>query len=309
MSQAAFTLPAFAKINWALHVLGRRADNYHELRTIFQTITLQDTLSFSLRSDQSLHLACDAPDIPVDERNLIYRAAIALQKRYHIKKGASIDLRKRVPAAGGLGGGSSDAAIALLGLAHLWQIKTSVPELENIGAELGADIPFFFTGGTALGAGLGTEISPLRDEIEARLLIVTPNVKVSTAEAYKSLNAPALTKIEGDIMLSISRAHAQFPNSLPDVMHNDFERVIFRLEPEIERARNALLRAGARHALLAGSGSSIFGIFDNVEAQERAARALDEESNWRIFSCATLGRADYFKALGRCAALLERALT
>ena len=298
-------LPSFAKINWKLSVLGRRADGFHELRTIFQTITLHDLLTFSARTDERLQLTCDAQEIPTDGRNLICRAAIALKEQYGSRAGVSIHLEKRIPTEGGLGGGSSNAAVALLGLASLWNLKISKHELCAMGALLGADVPFFFTGGTALGTGLGTHITPLPEVSAEHLLIVTPDAKMATAEAYGELNAPALTKVDSDTILSISRADEHFADSFPDALHNDFERVVFRLKPEIERAKNALVLSGARRALMTGSGSSIFGIFENQEAQERAARALRAETAWRVFSCSTLSRAQYVQALGSCAALIE----
>ena len=305
MSEAAFTLPSFAKINWRLRVRGRRADGFHELRTIFQTVTLHDELQFVARDDTRLHLTCNSSDIPVDESNLILRAADVLRHRYGIQQGASIHLEKVIPVKGGLGGGSSNAAVALLGLASLWEIETGKQELENIGASLGADVPFFLTGGTALGTGLGTQISPLNDVVAEHLLIVQPEAKVSTIEAYKALNSPALTKVESDIILSISRADEQFTDSYPNALHNDFEPVVLQLKPEIGRLRDALLDAGARSALLAGSGSSVFGVFDNGEARERALCTLkNKNERWRIFPCATLSRANYLSALGACAAPL-----
>jgi 4-diphosphocytidyl-2-C-methyl-D-erythritol kinase len=305
VSDTAFTLPSFAKINWVLRVLGRRPDGFHELRTIFQTITLHDKLSFSARNDNKLELTCDSPDIPLDESNLILRAAIALRTQYGIQKGASIHLEKVIPVEGGLGGGSSNAAIALLGLSYLWGIKTNKRELTLTGASLGADVPFFLTGGTALGTGLGADVKPI-DEVWARhLLIVKPESKVSTADAYKALNAPALTKADSDTILSISCADAQFTDFHPDALHNDFEPVVFHLKPEIERAKITLLRAGARLALLAGSGSSVFGVFENEEAQVGAIDALREERGWRVFRCATLSRAEYLAALGESAEPLD----
>jgi len=300
----ALFLPSFAKINWMLHVLGRRPDDYHELQTVFQTVTLHDRLRFTVRNDSRVEIVCEAPGIPVDESNLIYRAAVALQKRYGIERGVTVELEKLIPAGGGLGGGSSNAAVTLMALAHLWRIETTASELAEMGAALGADVPFFFTGGTALGEGLGIKVSPLADVSDLPLLIVTPNVKVLTAEAYKLLNAPALTKANGDIILSSSRADAQIPDSVPYRLYNDFERVVLRLEPEIERAKKALMAAGARESLLAGSGASVFGLFDNHESQERAARTLSAEKGWRVFSCATLNRAAYRKALGPCARFL-----
>lgn len=308
MFDAELTLPSFAKINWSLRVRGRRADDLHELHTVFQTITLQDCIEFSRREDGRLVLSCNVEGIPLDESNLVHRAAMALGERYQLQRGASIHLEKRIPAEGGLGGGSSNAAVALLALAHLWGIKTSRAELVEIGARLGADVPFFLTGGTALGLGLGTEVTPLAEVSAEHLLILTPGVGVSTALAYKQLKAPALTKDDGDIMLSISCAGAPFSDSFPYGLHNDFERVVLRSSSEISRAKNALLNSGARGALLSGSGSSVFGIFDNGEELERARAALSAETNWRVFPCATLGRAEYYRALGPCAALLESAL-
>lgn len=305
MSQSSFTLPAYAKINWTLHVLGRRVDGLHELHTIFQTITLHDRLTFSARDDDRLSLSSDEPTIPVDERNLVWRAAQALRDRHRIRKGASVHLEKRIPAEGGLGGGSSDAAIALLALAHLWQVETSREELAGIGAGLGADVPFFFTGGTALGTGLGTEVKPLPDIHAAHLLIITPRAKVSTAEAYKALKRPALTKDSSAIILSISRAEAHLKDSLHEALHNDFEQVIFDLYPEIARARRCLIEHGARGALLAGSGASVFGIFENKEELGLAQTVFEKEAGWRVFASSALGREAYLEALGPAATLLH----
>ena len=231
---------------------------------------------------------------------------MALRERYRGKKGASIKLEKRIPSGGGLGGGSSNAAVTLLALANLWEIETTQSELEEIGATLGADVPFFMTGGTALGVGLGTEVTPLNEVEAEHLLVISPDVKVSTVEAYKALNAPSLTKVGGDIIISISRASAEFTDSFPRALRNDFEPPIFRLEPEIERARNALMNAGAIAAQMSGSGSSVFGIFDNREAQQRALEILQTQPRWRVFSCASLARTQYLAALGDCAAPLRR---
>ena len=305
MSLTSFALPAHAKINWRLHVPGRRASGFHELRTVFQTITLHDRLTFTLREDDRLDLSTNEPEIPVDERNLVWRAALALKEKYRIRRGASVQLEKRIPSPGGLGGGSSDAAVALLGLAHLWEVETNKEELTELGALLGADVPFFFTGGTALGTGLGTEINPLPDVTAEHILVVTPRAKVSTAEAYKALRRPALTKESADIILSISRAEAKLFDSLHEALHNDFEPVIYELYPEIARARASLIEQGAEGALLAGSGASVFGIFDKREALVRAQGVLEREPGWRVFASAALGRKGYLESLGSCAALLH----
>ncbi|HEX8178239.1 MAG TPA: 4-(cytidine 5'-diphospho)-2-C-methyl-D-erythritol kinase [Pyrinomonadaceae bacterium] len=301
---ASFTLPAYAKINLGLRVLGRRPDGYHELRTVFQTITLHDDLTFTARPDTRIELACAAPDIPTDDTNLVQRAAAALRERYNLRSGARIELTKRIPAGGGLGGGSSDAAVALVGLAHLWQIKTNAQELHEIGARLGADVPFFFNGGTALGTGRGTEISALADHPKMHLIVVTPGVKISTAEAYKALSAPALTKADSPANLPISRTQADAARALSVELTNDFAPVVFRLQPEIARAHAALLKVGARAAALSGSGASVFGIFDSERTRGSAHTALQTEAGWQVFACTTLARTAYRQALGACAALL-----
>lgn len=306
MSEAIIKLPAFAKINLGLHVLGRRADGYHEIRTVFQTISLHDGLTFETTPDGRLELACADPSIPTDETNLVLRAAVALRERYGAGRGARVTLEKRVPAGGGLGGGSSDAAATLIALSHLWNLKADVNELSDLGARLGADVPFFLAGGTALGTGTGTDIEPLEDAPKTHLVVATPDVHVSTAEAYKALGVPALTKDDALANLSVSRTEADFPDSLCDVMSNDFEAVVVRLHPEIGRARDALLGAGAVRALLSGSGSSVYGVFESELEAGRAAAALGgAEAVWRVSACATLTRAEYVAALGACGAILR----
>lgn len=301
-----FALPSFAKINLSLRVLGRRAsDGYHELRTVFQTISLHDELTFAPRADGRVELLCDAPQVPADETNLVCRAAAALRERFDIKRGARVELRKRIPAGGGLGGGSSNAAVALVGLAHLWGVDADARLLEETGARLGADVPFFFTGGTALGTGLGTEIHPLPDAPVAPLLVVNPGTHVSTAEAYKLLSAPALTKEGGTAKLLISRGEAEIPDSLCGGLANDFERVILGRHPEIARARAALLKAGASCALLCGSGASVFGLFDNAEERDRAGAALGGNAGWQVFACDTLARRRYVEAFAACGKFLR----
>jgi 4-diphosphocytidyl-2-C-methyl-D-erythritol kinase len=297
VSTPAFKLPSFAKINCSLRVVGRRADGYHEVRTVLQTISLHDDLHFALRDNEEIQLSCDDWRIPTDEHNLIIRAAHALQKRSHNRNGATIHLEKRIPAKGGLGGASSNAAVALLGLAHLWRLDISAAELTGIGATLGADVPFFFVGGRALATGIGTELNALPDNPKEHLLVVTPNATVSTAEAYKSLRAPALTTSVVASILTSSCSANEFRDTDQSELHNDFERVIFEIEPEIKRAKDALLRSGASGALLTGSGSSVFGIFDNQQAQESALREIQAEAGWRIFPVVTVSRYEYLQAL------------
>ncbi|MEK7856842.1 MAG: 4-(cytidine 5'-diphospho)-2-C-methyl-D-erythritol kinase, partial [Acidobacteriota bacterium] len=185
-----FTLPSFAKINLCLRVLGKRADGFHELFTVFQTVSLHDDISFT-ESDH-ISLTCANKYIPTDEKNLIIKAAQLLSSRSG-GKGAAMHLRKRIPAPGGLGGGSSNAAVTLIGLKRLWNLDISVGDMHSMAAELGSDVPFFLYGGTAIGTGRGTEIQPIRDVQEPHMVIVTPNKRVSTAKAFARINAENLT--------------------------------------------------------------------------------------------------------------------
>jgi 4-diphosphocytidyl-2-C-methyl-D-erythritol kinase len=301
VNSTSFSLPSFAKINLSLRVFGKRPDGYHELRTVLQTISLHDDLHFELSGDGAITLTCNDPEIPTDERNLVVRAAYSLKDRYGLGDGARISLHKRIPAKGGLGGGSSNAAISLLALAELWEVEASKAELHEIAESLGADVPFFLWGGTALGEGTGTTLSALPDATAKHLIVVTPSVNVSTADAYAALNSAALTRPGVDPILSRSPTEANFQDSTPGLLQhdlkNDFESVIFDIEPEIKRTKAALLQAGAVKALLAGSGSSVFGIFSSPETQQIAINKIQLEPGWRTFACVTLSRNEYIRAL------------
>jgi 4-diphosphocytidyl-2-C-methyl-D-erythritol kinase len=302
MKEKSFTLPSFAKINWFLKVLGRREDGFHELCTSFQTVSLFDELTFE-EYDEIL-LTCNEPQIPLDETNLILGAAQILRNELAIKKGAKIHLEKRIPAPGGLGGGSSNAATALLGLAVLWNLKPKFEKLKEFGAKLGSDVPFFFYGGTALGTGRGTEIVSIDDLTEKYLLIVTPSVKVSTREAFSRLNAPYLTKETSKSILKICQIEAHNFNLKLSQLKNDFEKSVFEFQPEISRVKTKLLQLGAVQAALSGSGASVFAIFDKEETRQATLKALEEETNWRKFAVATISRNQFREAFKRCHGLL-----
>jgi len=306
VSQTTLTLPAFAKINLRLRVLGKRLDGYHELDTVFQTISLHDTISLTVTDSPQIVLSCDDRSLPTDAGNLVYRAAQALQSRWGPDKGVRIHLGKRIPLRAGLGGGSSDAAATLVALAYLWRKDAKVEELLEIAGRLGSDVNFFFTGGSARGTGIGKEIAPLPDITQRFLLVLKPNASVSTSDAYKALHAPSLTTAEAKTILS-SSAWSGISNGFDsETLRNDFEPVVFEVEPEINRAKVALMKAGAEEALLAGSGAAVFGIFDGGDAQERAIQAIELESGWRVFPCRTVGRSHYRSAMGPCGAILER---
>jgi 4-diphosphocytidyl-2-C-methyl-D-erythritol kinase len=290
-------LPSFAKINWFLRVLGKRPDGYHDVVTVLQTISLFDELTF--RSDGKegpLTLTSDDPTVPTDKENLIIRAATALRDYYQVAYGAEIALHKRIPTKAGLGGASSNCAVAMLGLNAIWGRNSAIGESMDP-SFLGADVPFFLKGGTCLATAIGTTLKELPDSPKQHLIVVTPNAGVSTATAYASLNARSLTTSESASILSSSLAELDSAGSGQWPLCNDFESVIFEIEPEIERVKMALLEAGARGALLAGSGSSVFGVFDDEVSRDRALDNLKCETGWKVFSCHTLSRAEYFRAM------------
>jgi 4-diphosphocytidyl-2-C-methyl-D-erythritol kinase len=289
------SLPSFAKINWTLRLLGKRDDGFHELFTVFQTVSLHDTLRFDESDD--LSLTCDDPAMPTDDRNLVVKAAKTLRREHGISAGARIHLEKRIPSPGGLGGGSSNAATALFGLRKLWNIDVSDESLFRIANDLGSDVPFFLCGGTALGTGRGDVIEPADDVSASEVLIVTPDVNLSTAEVFNTLNAPALTSQEREHILTVCRNEARSFDPLHSVLKNDLEDRVFAAYPEVRRVKETLLKLGAVKAAMSGSGGSVFAVFDNKETRQAAQKALDEESTWRKFAVSTISRAQDREAL------------
>ena len=285
------TLPSFAKVNLHLRVLGKRGDGFHDIFTVFQTVSLNDTLTFDDAGKISLER--DDPNVPADDSNLIVRAALRLREKFGITRGARIRLEKRIPMGGGLGGGSSNAAAALIGLSRMWGINARSGELERIGAELGSDVPFFLQGGTAAGSGRGTDIEPLPAFRAESMLIVTPAVHVSTALAYTRLGARNLTNGESNRILRVCRSEAESPDLLLSTARNDFEEAVFADHPEIGRVKRTLIELGAGRAMMSGSGASVFAVFDKEETRRAALKALDDEVNWRKFAVAAIPRDEY----------------
>ena len=187
----------------------------------------------------------------------------------------------------------------MIGLAKLWQIENSYDELIEIAEKLGSDVPFFFHGGTAIGTGRGTKLKQIDDIEEKFLLIVTPNVSVSTSEAYTKLNALSLTKESSKSIIVNCFDELDKLNSKQLILKNDFEKIIFGIEPEIKRVKDMLLKNKAQQVLMSGSGASVFAIFENNETRQATIKALESEKNWRQFAVATISRQKYREALER----------
>jgi 4-diphosphocytidyl-2-C-methyl-D-erythritol kinase len=273
---------AFAKINLSLRVLGTRPDGYHELRTIFQSIALHDTLTIRAARGP-FRLTCDDPNCPADYTNLIWRAADAIWKaarRRGAPRDVAIDLQKRIPMNAGLGGGSSDAAAALRVFARMWGVDE--PRARAIGRELGADVPYFFEGGTVLGLERGDLLFPLIDRPRAWVVLVLPDFGVSTQQAFAWWDAAA-------------NGHRGRPERAPlhdAALQNDLQGVVSERHPQIARIITRLRSAGASHAAMTGSGSTVFGLFGSEQAAARAARAIAARSRLAHVTT-TLDRAQY----------------
>jgi 4-diphosphocytidyl-2-C-methyl-D-erythritol kinase len=285
-----------AKINLALRVLGRRADGYHELDTLFQTVDLWDTLELR-PSPGRLTLTCEAPGVPVDESNLVMRAAALLRERHgRPSDGAAFRLDKGIPTQGGLGGGSSDAAGALLLCARHWGMTLDHGALEPVARELGADVPFFLVGGTARGRGRGDRIEPLTVDEPRSILLGLPPFGIATREVFARLDARLTLPLNG-VNLPIFSAHKLPVGNDFGLAMNDLEAVVFEGWPELRQFRDALLETGARFAMLSGSGSTVYGIFGSKARLETAAERLGSQfESWRLLRSRSIEAAAHVVA-------------
>ena len=266
---------AFAKINLSLRVLGVLADGYHELRTIFQSISLHDTLSIR-RVRGPFWLVCDEVACPADSTNLVWRAAEAVwtaSGRPGSPRNVGVTLAKQIPMAAGLGGGSSDAAAALRAFARLWRVDAR--RLPEIAASLGADVPYFLEGGTVLGLERGDVLFPLIDQPRAWVTLVVPSFGISTKDAYAWFDHEVAGDREDRVWADLRvRPGADTRVGPYGECRNDLEPAVAKRHPEIARMVSALRAAGASYAAMTGSGSTVFGLFDRKAAADRAAKAL-----------------------------------
>lgn len=294
-------IPSFAKINLRLDILGKRADGYHELRTIFQTVSLHDELRLRASKSNQISLTIQGNDELACEpvkKNLAYRAVDALRRELKVRRGVEIELHKTIPSGGGLGGGSSNAAAALFGYLQLIGRRLPMAVLLELAASLGADVPIFLFGGRALGAGRGDEIYPLPDIKKLALLIVAPrDIRVPTPDAFRWLNAPlrdaaTLTKLAADPKLWEFCALSW--SAQGNGLSNDFEKPVFKRYNRLDQIKRVLLQKGAAEASLAGSGSAVFGVFPSPTMARRAAVGFPHDLT---FVCETISRDRYLRAV------------
>jgi 4-diphosphocytidyl-2-C-methyl-D-erythritol kinase len=291
-------IPAFAKINLRLDILGKRTDGFHELRTIFQTISLRDELRLRPSRSQEISLTVEGNQ-PLSaeppEKNLVYRAVAALRRELGIHAGVEIQLEKSIPAGRGLGGGSSDAAAALLGYLRLTKKKLAAARLLEIASSLGADVPFFLLGGRALGVNKGDEIYPLPDIPKLQILIVSPKeIHVPTPDAFRWLEARPLALTNSAGTSKLFQFCALSWSAQGSGLSNDFEGPVFQRHPRLDQIKRELLQRGAAEASLAGSGSAVFGVFPSPAMARRAAVGFPHD---QTFVCETVSRDRYARLM------------
>jgi len=259
---------ARAKINLALDVLGKRPDGYHEVDMIMQTVDFCDFLTMNARSDGRIEVRTNALFVPSDERNLAYRAAVALRRKTGYTGGVSIDIDKRIPVAAGLAGGSTDAAAALRGLNQLWQLGLGLDELAEIGAEVGSDVPYCVWGGTALARGRGERIErqPLCPSFW--VVLAKPPIAVSTADVYGALQLTSDLR-RPDLVAAMAALRSGDLGQLAEATANVLESVTIRQHPEVARLKEQMVKLGGQLVMMSGSGPTVFAL---VEREQRARR-------------------------------------
>ena len=276
-----------AKINLRLEILSKRPDNYHEIKTIFHKISIFDKIGLEKIPGNKVQVTIDDPAIPTDNTNLAVKAANLIFSYADIKPGIKIDIKKKIPAGAGLGGGSSNAAITLKGLNTLLNLNISEQIIAEFAVKLGADVPFFLTdASTAYATGIGEKIKSIETHNKLWFLVIFPGFTVSTAWAYNSINKyNLLTKrTKNNIIFNYSLDI----NTVKSSLYNDFESVVNKRHTEIPKIKEQLIKTGAQGALLSGSGSSVFGIFPDKASAKKASSNFKSDSKQKVFIAQTL---------------------
>ena len=293
----ALRVASFAKVNLGLEVLGLRQDGYHELRTLFQTIDLHDDVELRPHRGEAC-VRCDHPLVPGGGGNLALRAAEALRRHAKVEAGVEIRITKRIPVGGGLGGGSSNAAAVLLGLDRWWRLGLGPAGLRPLAQRLGADVPFFLVGGTALGLARGDEVYPLDQQVRAHVVVVDPGIPVSTAAVFRRLDKSLTPRENSNTIIHFVSRDLEAEGAFR-LLSNDLEEAALAEAPALAeqagRMRGVLVREGACLAALSGSGSSYFGLFGDPRAARRAQAALAKEG-LTASRARTLSRSEYRRA-------------
>ncbi|MCJ7580708.1 MAG: 4-(cytidine 5'-diphospho)-2-C-methyl-D-erythritol kinase [Candidatus Aminicenantes bacterium] len=279
---------SFAKVNLGLEVIRKRPDNYHDLRTLFQCVDLYDILEFVPNTHGKIILKGEHSGLPWDKRNIIYQAAVHLKERLHVPSGVEILVTKNIPVGGGLGGGSSNAAMTLHSLNTLWELKCSKEELADIGRILGADIPYFFEGGLCLGLGKGDELTQLLDLNPFYCVLVFPELSILTSSVYKRLSTLTSEDKKSKII--------KFLNNLDyGSLENDLEETIFFEHPQLRDIKRLFYKLGSELSLVSGSGSTVFGLFHQKKKAQEVYERL--KNTYSLSLVKSLSRAQYWDSI------------
>ena len=267
------SLKALAKINLGLDVVRRREDGYHEVRMIMQTIHLYDRLDIKRTKESGIQIQTNLSFLPVNENNLIYKAAKLLMDEFSITDGVSVKLDKRIPVAAGMAGGSTDAAAMLFGMNRLFSLGLTKRQLMERGVQIGADVPYCIMRGTALAEGIGEELSPLAPMVKCPVLIAKPSISVSTKFVYQNLKLDDTT-VHPDIDLLIEDIKAKNLHDIAAHMGNVLETVTIPNYPVIDEIKKHMISHGAVGAMMSGSGPTVFGLFDDEDTAKKAYKAM-----------------------------------
>lgn len=267
------SLKALAKINLGLDVVRRREDGYHEVRMIMQTIHLYDRLDIKRTKESGIQIQTNLSFLPVNENNLIYKAAKLLMDEFSITDGVSVKLDKRIPVAAGMAGGSTDAAAMLFGMNRLFSLGLTKRQLMERGVQIGADVPYCIMRGTALAEGIGEELSPLAPMVKCPVLIAKPSISVSTKFVYQNLKLDDTT-VHPDIDLLIEDIKAKNLHDIAVHMGNVLETVTIPNYPVIDEIKKHMISHGAVGAMMSGSGPTVFGLFDDEDTAKKAYKAM-----------------------------------
>jgi 4-diphosphocytidyl-2-C-methyl-D-erythritol kinase len=313
------TVRSFAKINLGLYIGPSRPDGYHDLRTVYQTIALHDLIQVSAGRGSGIEIRCTDPRVPRDGSNTCYRMAERVMAELGVRGKVVIEIEKRLPVQGGLGAASSNAVATMLALERALKKRLSGPARLRIASEIGSDLPLFLTGGTVLGTGRGEEVYPLQNLPAIPLVLITPEVGVSTPRAFANWNQLTPPRAS-DRLLEVGRVLSSWLSGLPNTgaparggsragsllldlvrtgIENDFEKVVFPQYPELRDMKLALERAGSRYASLSGSGSTLYGLF-RTRAEAVKATGRLRKQGLRAMATATLTRNQYWTKIVDC---------
>lgn len=274
---SSITLKSRAKINLSIDVLGKRQDGYHLVEMIMQTIDLYDLIEINEKDNDQITIKSTSDEIPLDCNNLVYKAANLIKKTFNINKGVEIHIKKNIPVAAGMAGGSSNAAAVLVGLNKLWNLNLSNQQLEKIGLKLGADVPFCINGGAVLASGIGEELTPIKGLTkDVCILVCKPDLFVSTKEVYECIDSKDIDKRPNNKFL-IECLKNEDTRQLAENMFNVLEGVTMDKHPVIQQIKDIMTNNRALGAMMSGSGPTVFGLYENREDAVKCKAILEKQ--------------------------------